>query len=136
MSKSNQNPPSSHNVYTIETHGSPNHEAIFIETAGDGSGTRYHVTGTILMGMEYEERRSPKPDDSPSFVPGSKILQGIVQGSAMGAFEAICKSVEVPGSQVRLNGKRKDPSKPIRRCGDWVRDALAKLHAEGVLQQA
>ena len=37
---------------------------------------------------------------------------------------------------VGLNGKPKDPAKPLRRCGEWVEEAIDALVEEGVLEQA
>jgi hypothetical protein len=37
---------------------------------------------------------------------------------------------------VALNGRRLDPSKPLRRCGEWVQEVVAKALAEGVVKKA
>jgi hypothetical protein len=52
----------------------------------------------------------------------------------MGQFEIVCRSIPVPGAQMTLGGKLKDPSKPLRRCGDWVNEAINKLIAEGLVK--
>src|SRR5690348_3870964 len=67
-------------VYRVEYQGNPNHVAIFVETheAGPGSGFLYHVEGNILQGMAYRPKRAYRPEDSASFVPGTKVLIGRV----------------------------------------------------------
>jgi hypothetical protein len=55
-----------YNVFTVEFLGQPNkpnHVAIYVETkpkSGDheGSGIKYHVVGTILLGMNYARETS------------------------------------------------------------------------------
>lgn len=123
----------SYKVYTTESQGQRNHISIFVETETDGRGRTFHVIGTILNGMEYQTREDGDPIHSPDHVAGSKTLVGTIEKTDMSRFEAVCEAVEVPGSQVFLNGKRKDPSKPLRRCGDWVKDVKAKLVADGIL---
>lgn len=60
-------------------------------------------------------------------------LIGMVEDGNMGAFEECCRSVPPPEPQVQLNGKPKDPSKPLRRCGDWEREAIDKTKGDGIL---
>ncbi|WPH03071.1 Hypothetical protein R9X50_00594500 [Acrodontium crateriforme] len=123
----------SYNVYTAEYLGSPNHVGIFVETESNGNGLNFHVTGSILAGMIYECKAAKRPDDSATFVPGTKIRIGSLEKSKLSDFESVCRSVPAPGAQVRLNGMPKDPSKPIRRCGDWVGDVKEKIIADGIL---
>ncbi|GIZ45770.1 hypothetical protein CKM354_000892300 [Cercospora kikuchii] len=125
----------SYKVYTIERLGmsSLNHVAIFVGTETDGGGLIFHVTGNILSGMKYEKQVSDRPDNSASFIAGTQRLIGTLQKSKLSDFESACESVPVPGAQLKLNGTPKDPSKPIRRCGEWVEDAKAKVTADGIM---
>lgn len=97
-------------------------------------GQKFHVTGTVLKGMNFEINNCDSPYDLGSYVEGSIKRIGTVEVNKMDLFKKACEEVEVPGAQVLLNGKPKDSSKPVRRCGDWVRDAKAKLIAEGIIQ--
>ena len=126
----------SYKVYTAESLGVINHIAFFIETESDGTGRKAHVVGSVLNGMKYENKpsKAPEHDDSVSFVPDSKILLGTMRAEDMARFEGTCEAVAPPGAQVKLNGKPKDPSKPIRRCGDWVKEVTDKVIAEGILK--
>lgn len=126
----------SYDVYTAEYHGSPNHIFIFVATISRHNGIKFHVTGNVLQGMTYEKKVSEKPEESFEFVPGSMIRIGSIKVADLDRFESICEAVEVPGAQLKLNGQQKDPSKPIRRCGEWTQDAKEKLIADGILQVA
>lgn len=123
----------SYQVYTVEYLGSPNHIALFVETGSNGDGTLFHVVGTILQGMRFETK-SNTPDQSATFVKGSKKYIGQVKKEAMAQFETICRSIAPPGAQMTLGGKRKDPSKPLRRCGEWVSEAKSKLVGDGLVK--
>lgn len=125
----------SFSVYTVEYLGSPNHIAIFVENGSNGGGTLYHVVGNILQGMTFEKKNNT-PDQSATYVKGSKRLIGHVRSDQMGQFEIVCRSIPVPGAQMTLSGKPKDPSKPLRRCGHWVDEARSKLIAEGLVKCA
>jgi hypothetical protein len=95
----------------------------------------FHVVGNILNGMTYERKPAKRPDDSATYVPGSKVLIGTIETTDLERFEMACKSVPVPGAQLKLNGRPKDASKPIRRCGDWVQDVKDKVIADGILRE-
>lgn len=41
-----------------------------------------------------------------------------------------------PEAQLKLNGPPKDPSKPLRKCGEWVEEALARLVEESSVVKA
>jgi len=123
----------SFSVYTVEYLGNPNHIAIFVENGSNGSGTLYHVVGTIPQGMTFE-KKNRTPDQSATYVKGSKRLIGHVKSDQMDQFEIVCRLIPVPGAQMTLGGKLKDPSKPLRRCGDWVNEAISKLIAEGLVK--
>jgi hypothetical protein len=120
-------------VYTVEYLGSPNHVAIFVENGSNGSGTLYHVVGNILQGMTFE-KKNDTPDQSATYVKGSKRLIGHVGSDQLGQFETVCRSVPVPGAQMTLSGKSKNPSRPLRRCGEWVNEVKSKLIAEALVK--
>lgn len=123
----------SYKVYTVEYLGSPNHIALFVETGSKGDGTLFHVVGTILQGMRFETKNNT-PDQSATFVKGSKRYVGLVKKEDMAQFEAVCRSIAPPGAQMTLGGKKKDPSKPLRRCGEWVSEAKSKLVSDGIVK--
>jgi hypothetical protein len=122
-------------VYHVLDLGVPNHESIFIETheLGKSSGHLYHVIGNILQGMKYEDKEMQNPTHSASFEKMSFI--GVIVSSDIHRFEAVCRSIEVPGRQLDLSSKRLDPSKPLRRCGEWTADAISTLHQQGIVRQ-
>jgi hypothetical protein len=113
-------------VFTVEFLGQPNkanHVAIYVETkpksdTHEGSGIKYHVVGTILLGMEYTRETSQNYMLSPEYVDGADHLIGRISETDIPLLEEICKSVPPPAAQVALNGRRLDPSKPLRRCGE------------------
>lgn len=125
----------SYNVYTAQYQGKPNHVAIFVETDPGKSGALFHVVGNILRGMEYETRKSNLPDISATFVRNSKVHIGVVHRDDLHRLEAVCETVPVPGAQLKLNGDRLDRTKPVRRCGEWVKEAKEKLVAEGIVKK-
>ena len=128
-------------VYRVEHHGNGqnNHVQIFIETEPDGSGNEsgsgriYHVTGNILTGMMLETKLAQRPESFGTFVQGSKKLVGHIEPARVDQFKRICEAIPPPGAQLKLNGQLKDPSIPIRRCGDWVDQVLEWTRAEGLL---
>ncbi|KAF2136501.1 uncharacterized protein K452DRAFT_237404 [Aplosporella prunicola CBS 121167] len=122
-----------YNVYITYHHGVIQHVRIFIETKEDGSGKIYHVTGTVLMGMELQIRDASRPDDSATYIPGTQTLVGRMHEADLARFEAAARAVPPPGAQVKLNGRPKDPTKPVRRCGEWVEELKEKAIAEGIV---
>ncbi|KIW80747.1 hypothetical protein Z517_07363 [Fonsecaea pedrosoi CBS 271.37] len=122
-------------VFHVYTHGARDHEAIFVETHenGTGSGHTYHVTGNILMGMTYEHKRATRPDDRAEFHEKRDI--GHVKQSDYERVELICRGIAVPGRQLNLKGQKLDPTKPVRRCGEWAADAIQELRDQGVLNE-
>ncbi|KAL3455590.1 hypothetical protein BJX64DRAFT_272106 [Aspergillus heterothallicus] len=130
----------SYTVYTAEYIGSPNHEAIYIETdpaAPETSyrGRRYHVTGTILQGMVYECKGSLDPDHEAEHVPGTKKKVGVVDVGDLKRFEdECCRAVPPPPPQVTLAGKRLYPGAPLYRCGEWRRDVVALAIEKGIFR--
>lgn len=127
-------PAGCYRVYHVLFLGQPSHESVFIETheQGQSSGHLYHVIGNILNGMRYEDKTMRDPKDSASFEKMSFI--GIILSSDIPRFEAVCRSIEVPGRQLDLRSRRLDPSKPLRRCGEWTADAISALHQQGIVR--
>lgn len=132
----------SYDVYTVESLGNPNHEAIYIETTPDAppqshSGSLYHVTGTILNGMIYDPRPTEDPELLPEHVPGSKRKIAVIRSEALDRFEReCCLAIPPPKPQVRLNGARLDPGKPLYRCGEWLRDVMDLAFEKGIFENA
>lgn len=126
--------PAPYQVYRVEYDGAPNHEAIFVETNEDGAttGHMYHVTGNTLRGMTYEHKRARQPESSATFV--AKHRLGTISAADYSAVDGICRSIPVPGAQFTLGGKKLRPNEPIRRCGEWTRDAIHELRARGGLR--
>lgn len=71
------------------------------------------------MGMNYERQDFNSYIDSPEFVTGTDLLIGEIAEADMSLLEGICESTPPPAAQVALNGRRLDPSKLLRRCGEW-----------------
>ena len=130
-----------YNVYTVEYLGEPNHVAIYVEkepvseTNKKGSGTLYHVVGSILMGMRYENKLSHNFKHSASFIPDSNVLIRQVEGSDMSLFGLVCETVSPPGAQLTIRGGRIDRSNPLRRCREWVKEVVEKLLTDGLVKQ-
>jgi hypothetical protein len=122
-------------VYRVEYQGKPNHVAIFVETheAGLGSGFLYHVEGNILQGMVYRPKRAYRPEDSASFVPGTKVLIGRVAVTNYPYVNVVCQAISPPGKQMDLRGRKLNPNVPLRRCGEWVDEAIIALRDRRVL---
>ena len=96
------------------------------------TGDLYHVTGNILAGMKYESKPFKNPRDSPNYEGGTRL--GTISAAKYSQVNGICESVPVPGKQSKLNGHRINPNAPLRRCGEWVDDAIALLRARGMLE--
>lgn len=122
-----------YNVYTVEYFGDPNHVALFVETGADRSGKLFHVKSDLVTGMEYIVRESVNPQDSASYMPGTLILIGSVDPANMTLFDETCASVEDPASQFNTRKQRRDPPKPLRRCGHWVNDAKRELFGRNIV---
>lgn len=130
-----------YNVFTVEFLGQPNkanHVAIYVKTNprskdSEGSGIKYHVVGTILLGMKYTRETSENYMLSPEYITGADRLIGSIAETDVPLLERICESIPPPAAQVALNGRRLDPSKPLRRCGEWVQEVVAKALAEVVV---
>ena len=122
-----------HRVLHLYYHGKPDHETIFVETheGGQGTGHVYHVTGTILNGMKYDPRQEGRSEGSVEFHKKERV--GSLKRSDYAQFKSICEGTRVPDKQVDLRGRRLDGSKPLRRCGEWVADAIAEMRPLGVL---
>ena len=122
------------NVFTGEYIGTArNHVAIIIEKESDKTCHKYHVVGTVLMGMTYETRPDERPDESPTYVDGTQRLIGRIRETDIPRFEEICEAVPPPGPQLKLNGQPIDPTKLVRRCSDWVREVMEKVLAEDIV---
>ena len=128
-------PEGSHRVYCIyDNTGDPRHsQSIFLESNeyGEGSGKLSHVLGNVLHGMIFETRVDLDPTQSPSFE--SRVFLGSVLAADHGRLEAICRGVEVPGKQLRPNGKTTDRGRPLRKGAEWVAEVIEALYREGVV---
>ena len=107
-------------VFTAGYQGVPNHVRLIGETDVE-RGRDSSRGGSILRGMTFEKKTGRQPDQSASFVPGTRTLLGHVNGCGLARFEAVCQSVNAP-QQMRRDGKRLDPSKPPYRCEKWTED--------------
>ncbi|KAJ0420571.1 hypothetical protein BJY00DRAFT_284098 [Aspergillus carlsbadensis] len=120
----------SYEVYNVQFVGQPNHVALYIETQPDEpvetrKGLKYDVTGTILMGMVYRKQECEDPLVDAAYVPDSKQKVATIVIGDLQRFETeCCEVVAPPASQVFINGRRKDPSKPLYRCNHWVDDVV------------
>ncbi|KAL3493504.1 hypothetical protein BJX62DRAFT_235332 [Aspergillus germanicus] len=132
--------PKSFEVYRVQFVGQPSHVALYIETQPNaeverGKGVKYDVTGTILMGMEFRKQDSEGPVLGVTYVPGSKEKVATIAAGDLGRFETeCCEAVAPPASQVFLNGRRKDSSKPLYRCNHWVDDVVKLALKKGIFK--
>jgi hypothetical protein len=102
---------------------------------GRGKGVKYDVTGTILMGMEYRKQDCEDPVLDATYVPDTKEKVATMAAGDLERFETeCCKAVAPPASQVFLNGRRKDPSKPLYRCNHWVDDVIKLAFEKGIFK--
>lgn len=124
----------SYPVYLVEYLGlSRNHHAIFVETnPSDFSGYTYHVIGNIQEGMKFDHKEAKKPELSNTFV--GKTYLGTVSESNYSRVQGVVQTVLPPEKQ--FDGpKRIDPKKRIRRCQEWVSEAVQALREEGILEE-
>lgn len=108
------------------------HHAIFVETYENGpsTGHLYHVKGNIQEGMIFEHRAEQPPEEIPGFCGKEKL--GVVAVAEYGRVLGICEGVPVPKKQFQ-GAKRLYPREPLRRCQEWVAEAVDALKGEGVL---
>jgi hypothetical protein len=132
--------PKSFEVYRVQFVGQPNHVALYVEAQPNaevegGEGVKYDVTGTILMGMEYRKQECGDPVLDATYVPYSKEKVATIGAGDLERFETkCCEPVAPPASQVFLNGRRKDPSKPLYRCNHWVDDVVELALEKGIFK--
>ena len=125
--------PMSYNVYHLDFTSMPlNHQGIFVETEANHCGFTFHVTGSTKNGMTFEIKTlNEPPENEPTFNKKTKV--GVISVADFGKLEPILRSVPPPAKQ--FNGfKRIDPSKPLRTCQEWSREAIEKLKEEGILK--
>ncbi|KAI9826298.1 MAG: hypothetical protein M1832_000215 [Thelocarpon impressellum] len=121
-------------VVTPQYQGNPNHTGVWVNTdPNNGSGEMFRVIGNILTGMTYERKNQRNPQYSVTFVPGTYEIQGWIYQADLERLADISRSIEVPGAQLGLSGKRLDATKPVRRCTEWTREVVAALVEQGVL---
>ncbi|KAF5005576.1 hypothetical protein FDECE_7983 [Fusarium decemcellulare] len=119
-------------VYLVESLGAPrNHQAIFVQTRSNESGTVFHVTGNIQEGMTYESSQlATKPDLSPTFI--SKSQLGWVMVDDLPRIDSICRANPPPAKQ--FNGpKRISKNQPLRRCQEWTKETIGHLKVQDIL---
>jgi hypothetical protein len=110
-------------LFHLFTSGIPRlHESLFLEIDPfTGSGHTFHVTGSVLMGMAYSTRAEPPPSTNPEVVE-MKCLGEVDKSDyerkdgRERKLEATCESIEVPGKQVDLRGRKLPGLKEVRRC--------------------
>ncbi|KAF1956560.1 hypothetical protein CC80DRAFT_593303 [Byssothecium circinans] len=122
----------SHPVFLIAEPGLPrNHQAIFISTSPDGSGTLFQVTGNIQDGMVFGHRESKAPEESPTFI--SKEHIGTILKTDFDRVQTVVEEVEPPKKQFD-KGKRLYPREPLRRCQEWTAEAVQALRDAAILK--
>jgi hypothetical protein len=122
-----------YDVYLIYYWGAVVHQAIFLETAADGSGERYHATGSVAEGFFYEMKKKAKPELSKKF--SKKEFLGKVKMNEKQKFVDICEQTSPPGAQQVSSRIRTRTSTIIeyRNCATWVEEVLAALKKESIL---
>lgn len=83
--------------------------------------------------MTFETRPDVKLEIDVLFVPGSQKCVGRIAQLAMGELDELCRSISPPAAQMNLNGTRKDPTRPLRRCGEWVEEVKEEALSRGLI---
>lgn len=126
--------PSSYRVYLGKylTWKDTHHHAIYVETDEvNEEGVLYHAVGSVLRGMKLDIRTDKDPLRSDTGVSRQQI--GWVTKQNHHRMQEVCLTIPPPAAQLALNGKKLNPSQPIRHCQHWVAEAIDALKAEGVL---
>ena len=123
----------SYKVYLVSYIGAPrDHQGVFVETNSDQSGYIFHVVGTIQKGMVFGHREIQDPEKSVRFA--SKSYIGTISHSDYDRVQSVVDKILPPGKQ--FDGPRRiDPTKPIRTCQEWTKDAVQALKDEDILQE-
>lgn len=129
----------SFNVYKVEYVGTPNHQAIYVETNPTASQTRggnlYHVSGNLLHGMKYETKTSYNPECSKIYIPRLTRKIGIIAQADLPRFVAeCCEEVRPPPAQLSPDKKRLGLSHAFYRCGQWLEDVVDLAFAKGIFK--
>jgi hypothetical protein len=125
-------------VYHVLDIGMPrSHQSIFVQTAELGapeSGHNFHATGNIQEGMKFEHKPGTKEAEGVTVERKTRIGRVSLENYP-DKFRQICEGrVEVPKKQFD-GAKRLFHKEKIRRCGEWVADAIKVLREEGVLEE-
>lgn len=121
----------SFNVYLVVSAGAPrDHHAIFVETKPDSSGQIFQVTGNIQNGMTYEIKPAGRPEDSLTYQ--GKTLLGTVTAADYPQIDSVCRILPALPKQFE-GAKRLDPQQPLRRCQEWMADAIDTLRSKQVI---
>ncbi|OAL74792.1 hypothetical protein A7D00_0386 [Trichophyton violaceum] len=123
----------SYSVYRVASAGLPrDHHAIFVETSenGEKTGHLFQVTGNIQNGMSFEQRPEGQPEASSSFIDKQEI--GAVTHANYYRIQEICEGIPPPRKQFE-GEKRLYPKEPIRRCQEWMAEAIQALKEAQVL---
>lgn len=124
----------------LNTLASQTHVTIYIETQPRAderarAGLMFHVVGNILQGMTYQKRDTKDPLLSASYVAHTKKKIGTTAAKDLNRFETECCNAVAPrGFQVTLSGKRKDLSKPLYRCNNWLDDVISLAFQKGIFE--
>ncbi|KAE8397585.1 hypothetical protein BDV37DRAFT_289288 [Aspergillus pseudonomiae] len=117
----------------LEKSGLPrDHHALFVETHENGSSTGhiYHVKGNMKEGMNFEHRTEQLPEDIPGFYSKKKL--GVVAIAEYRCVLGICEGMPVPKKQFH-GARRLYQREPLKRCQEWVAEAVNALKGEGGL---
>ena len=120
-------------IYLIAKSGLPrDHHALFVETHENGSSTGhiYHVKGNMKEGMNFEHRTEQLPEDIPGFYSKKKL--GVVAIAEYRCVLGICEGMPVPKKQFH-GARRLYQREPLKRCQEWVAEAVNALKGEGGL---
>ena len=132
--------------------GTRYHNVIFVETDSDSSGQILQVVGSIgdADGMEFNEKRGRKPEDSETYV--RKHFLGRLQTSDYENVVRLLQTVTPPPRQRNFNTKSKateqckpdgtfygahEPRPPYMKCTEWtLQRAIPALWQSGLLHSA
>jgi hypothetical protein len=96
-------------------------------------GWLFHVEGSLLNGMEFDEKHADHPFVSAT---GETIQQigWISHGDFPQRIREMCEGIPPPKKQYNLRSNRLFLNEPICHCQHWAREAIDALLDAGVLE--
>jgi hypothetical protein len=125
------------------------HTVIFVKTDVDGGGHIHHVTGDLVIGMQYQKKAGRRPEQSLTFH-AKEYLGKVRAADYPDEVDRLLRSLPPPPRQKRFNpqtmayerckpdGSSYDTGQslpPLMKCTEWTENnAIPKLIEQGLLQ--